>query len=246
MKTMLSTRSQASTYVTGGIAAILMLAIIIIQMVSFIIAPPPYDGMAADWFEIFRQNSLVGLIDFELLMVIYTLLSIPIALTLYRILKDVNPYLTSFYMIITTIGVISFLSARPAFEMLHLSQQYAAAATEAERAIFLAAGEATLAAFNGTAFHVSYLLGSLGGLLISLVMLKASIFSKVTAYIRIASSICDLGLYIPVVGLYISIFSVLFLFVWNMLIAIKFFQLDTGTQKINEIHRPGLGQEGRI
>jgi hypothetical protein len=77
-------------------------------------------------------------------------------------------------------------------------------------------------------------------------MLRASIFSKATAYIRIASSICDLGLYIPVVGLYISIFSVLFLFVWNILIARKFFQLSRGDQKSNENHRAVLGQEGEI
>jgi hypothetical protein len=231
---------------TGGIAAILMLAIIIIQMISFMIAPPPYDGTAADWFKIFQHNSLAGLIDFELLMVIYTLLSIPVALTLYRILKDVNPYLTPLYMILTVVGVISFIAARPAFEMLNLSQQYAAAATEAERGIFLAAGEATLAAFNGTAFHISYLLGSLGGLLISLVMLKASIFSKATAYVRIASSICDLGLYIPVVGLYISILSVLFLFIWNILIARKFFALGKGEQKFRETHRSVLGPEAGI
>jgi hypothetical protein len=215
MKTISLTHSKTSTYVAGGIAAILMLAIIIIQMISFMIAPLPYDGTAADWFNIFQQNPLVGLIDFEFLMMIYTLLSIAVGLTLYRILKDVNPYLTSLSMISTVVGVIPFITARPAFEMLHLSHRYAAASTDAERAIFLAAGEATLAAFNGTAFHISYLLGSLGGLLISLVMLKASIFSKATAYIRIASSICDLGLYIPVVGLYISIFSVLFLFIWT-------------------------------
>lgn len=246
MKTISSTHSKASTYVTGCIAAILMLVIIIIQMISFMIAPPPYDGSAIDWFKIFQQNSLVGLIDFELLMVIYTLLSIAVGLTLYRILKDVNPYLTSLYMIITVIGVLSFIAARPAFEILHLSHQYAAAATEAERLIVLAAGEATLAVFNGTAFHVSYLLGSLGGLLISLVMLKTSIFSKATAYVRIASSVCDLGLYIPVVGLYISIFSVLFLFVWNILIARKFFQLSKGVQKLNGNHHSVLGQEGGI
>lgn len=239
-------RTQSSTYLVGAVAALLMLAIIIIQMISFMVAPPPYDGTAVDWFNVFQQNPFVGLIDFELLMVLYTLLSIPVALALYRILKPVNPYLTSLYVVITVMGVISFIAARPAFEMLHLSNGYAAATTDAERAVFVAAGEAKLTAFNGTAFHLSYLLGSLGGLLISVIMLHTSVFSKATAYIRIASSICDFGLYVPVVGLYISIFSVLFLFIWNIILARKFFQLNRAKININENAASMLMQEGRI
>lgn len=42
--------------------------------------------------------------------------------------------------------------------MLYLSNQYAAATTEAQRDLFLAAGEAALAAYRGTAFDVYYVL----------------------------------------------------------------------------------------
>lgn len=209
----------------GAIAAILMPAIIIIQMVFFVTAPPPYDGNAVDWFNIFQNNKLIGLIDFEFLMVLYMLLAIPVSLALYMLLRNTDPYLATLYITLTLIGVISFIVARPALEMLYLSTRYAAALTEAEKEIFVAAGEAKLAAFDGMAFHISYLLGSLSGLLISLVMLKTRSFSKTTSYVRIASSICDLGLYVPTVGIYISIFSVLFLFVWDILIARRLFQL---------------------
>ncbi len=51
------------------------------------------------------------------------------------------------------LGVTSL--ARPPFEVLYLSQGYAAAATDARRGMFLAAGEAMLATFIGTAFHLS-------------------------------------------------------------------------------------------
>lgn len=237
MKTESTTNSQANDtqalYRVGGTAAFLMPVIIIIQMIAFISAPPPYGGTAVDWFNIFQNNKLIGLIDFELLMVIYTLLSIVVSVALYRILRNVNPYMTTLYIVLSVIGVACFIAARPAFEMLHLSNGYAAAITEAERAVFVAAGEAKLAAFDGMAFHTSYLLGSLGGLLISLVMLKTSIFSKATAYVRIASSICDLGLYLPVIGIYISIFSVLFLFVWNIMIARTLFRLGKGKSDAN-------------
>jgi hypothetical protein len=56
-------------------------------------------------------------------------------------------------------------------------------------------------------------------------MLQANIFSKATAYVRIASSICDFGLFLPVIGMFISILSVLFLAIWNIMIARRLFQL---------------------
>jgi hypothetical protein len=109
--------------------------------------------------------------------------------------------------------------------MLWLSDQYSAALTEAQRSNLLAAGEATLAVFHGTAFHTSYLLGSISGVIVSLVMLRSQVFSKATAYARLGSSIFDFGLYIPTIGIYVSIFSVMFLFFWNIMIARRLFQL---------------------
>ena len=217
--------SWRALYQVAAVAALLMVGIIIIQLIVFMAAPPPLEGSALDWFTLFRTNKLIGLIDFELLMIIYTLISIPITLSLYYALRRTDPAFTALYVALSLIGVVCFIAARPAVEMLSLSDQFAAATTEAQRSSLLAAGEATLAAFHGTAFHVSYVLGSLSGLIISLVMLRSPMFSKATAYVRIASSLFDFGLYIPTIGIFISIFSVLFLFVWNIMIARRLFQL---------------------
>ena len=217
--------SWRALYQFAAVAALIMVGIIIIQLIVFIAAPPPLEGSAIDWFRLFRTNKLIGLMDFELLMIIYTLISIPITLSLYHALRRTDPACTALYVALSLIGVVCFIAARPAFEMLSLSDQFAAATTEAQKSSLLAAGEATLAAFHGTAFHVSYVLGSLSGLIISLVMLRSHIFSKATAYVRIASSLFDFGLYIPTIGIFISIFSVLFLFVWNLMIARRLFQL---------------------
>lgn len=212
-------------YRYSAVAALIMVGIIIVQLIVFMAAPPPLVGSAIDWFTLFQENKLIGLIDFELLMIIYTLISIPITLSLYHALRRTDPAFTALYVALSLIGVVCFVAARPAFEMLLLSDQFAAAATEAQKSSLLAAGEATLAAFHGTAFHVSYVLGSLSGLIVSLVMLRSPIFSRATAYVRIASSLFDFGLYIPTIGIFISIFSVLFLFVWNIMIARRLFQL---------------------
>ena len=212
-------------YRFGGIAALLMIGIIIIQMIVFMTVPPPLEGSAIDWFRLFQKNKLIGLIDFELLMLVYTIISIPVTLSLYHALKRNDQAFTALYVILSIIGVVFFVAARPVFEMLWLSDQFAAATTEAQRTIFLAAGEATLAAFHGTSFQVSYVLGSIAGLIISLVMLRSQVFSRATAYVRIASSVLDFGLYVPGIGLFLSIFSVLFLFIWNIMIARRLFQL---------------------
>ncbi|NOH02679.1 MAG: DUF4386 family protein [Chloroflexi bacterium] len=213
----------------GGVSALMMVFIIVAQMIVFISAPPPYEGGASAWFALFQNNKIIGLINFELLMIVYVFLSIPITLSLYILLRRVGPSFTVLYVVLSLIGIMSFIVARPAFEMLSLSNGYAAATTGAERAIYLSAGETLLAVFHGTAFQVSYILGSLGGLIISLIMLKTDIFSKTTAYFRIASSVFDFGLYVPSIGMYISIFSVLFLLIWDVLVARRLFQLGRGS-----------------
>jgi len=129
------------------------------------------------------------------------------------------------FLALSLIGVGAFVAARPAFEMLRLSHQYAAAKSDAERSIYLASGETLVAIFHGTAFHISYVLGSLSGLLLSFVLLKSNVFSKRTAYLRIASSLCDFGLFIPGIGTLLSIIAVLLLMVWDLMIARRLLQL---------------------
>lgn len=223
--------SYTPLYKLAGAAALALSAIILVQLAVFMAAPAPLEGTAVDWFMLFQSNPLAGLVGFELLMVIYMILSLPIALALYVILRRYSPSFTALYLALSLILVMAFISARPAFEMLALSNGWAAATTEVQKAMFVASGQTLVATFHGTAFHISYLLGSLSGLMISLVMLKSSIFGKTTVYLRIASSVCDLGLYLPVIGMYISMFSVLFLFIWNILIARRLFQLGRTNQK---------------
>lgn len=210
----------------AGTSAILQVAIVILQLIVFVTTPPPLEGTVLDWFYLFLKNPAIGLIDFEFLLVIYTILSIPIVLALYILLRQVSPSWMAMFLILSVLGIMCFIAARPAFEMLYLSQAYASAVTDNQRAVLLAAGEANLATFHGTAFYVSYILGTLTGLMISLVMLRSSIFSKATAYVRIASSICDFGLFLPLIGMFISILSVLFMAAWNIMIARRLFQLS--------------------
>jgi hypothetical protein len=211
-------------YKLGGAAALIMVVMIPIQIVVFIASPPP--STVADYFTLFQSNRLLGLLDLDLLLIVDNVLAIALYLALYIALRRASE---SFMAIATVLGLISivlYIASREAtFTMLSLSNQYAAATTDAQRAMFLAAGQAMLAIYNGAAFHVSYVLGAAALLIISVVMLRSDLFSKATAYLGIVANVLAFGLYVPSIGIFISIFSVVFLWIWNILLARRLFQL---------------------
>ncbi|HEU5316555.1 MAG TPA: hypothetical protein VFX49_10625, partial [Chloroflexota bacterium] len=106
-----------------------------------------------------------------------------------------------------------------AFELLSLSQSHAAANAETQRAVYLAAGEAALAAYYGTVFQVSYVLGYAAYVALGVAMLRGAAFGRPTAYLGIATGIAGFGFYLPVVGLALSVFVVLLVGAWNLLVA---------------------------
>ncbi len=138
-------------------------------------------------------------------------------------------------------GIVIYLASNQAFSMLSLSDQYAAAATDAQRAMLLAAGQATLAIHNnagyeGKGIYTSFLLVSVAGLIISAIMLRGNVFSKVTAYIGLLANAFGLGYYVALVfapamvALPLSI-SAVFLLAWYVLIGRRLFRLGEAGPK---------------
>lgn len=211
-------------YKVAGVAALISLVIIPIQIIVFIASPPP--STAIDWFTLFQNNKLLGLLSFELLIIVSVALAIPMYLAFYAALRRVSESFMAIATALGLVGIVAFFVARPVFDMLYLSDQYAAATTDAQRAMFLAAGEAMLAIFKGTASHLGYVFAALAPLIISVVMLRSNIFSKKTAYVGIITNVVALGFYIPKIGIIFGIISVFpFLMIWDILIARRFFQL---------------------
>jgi hypothetical protein len=212
-----------SLYRIGGVAAALMVLVTILHIGVFFVVGLPESIL--EWFELFEGSPIGGLLAFELLLVVYVVLSIPLALALYAALRRTNPSLMSISLALALIGAVAFIISRPAFEMLSLSNAYATATTDAQRTAYIAAGEVTFAAFGGTTYWVSYIFGSIGGLMISVVMLQGAVFSKTTAYLRLASSVLDLGIFVPTIGLFIAIISVFCLMGFNILVAWRLLQI---------------------
>ena len=224
-------------YRIAGVGALMSAIFIPIQVLVFITWPPPLDGTAVDWFGLFGENRLVGLLDLDLLLIADNVFLVSILLALYVLLRRVNGPLMTIATSFGFLGIVFFVASNPAFEMLTLSERYAAAATQAQRETFLAAGEAMLATWEGTAFQTYYILGSIAGIAIGAVMLRSTIFSKLAGWMAILGNAVGLGLYIPMVGVYISVASVLFLEVWYILIARRLLLL--GSRAIGVERYPG-------
>lgn len=215
--------SWATLYRAAGWAAIVAVLLVPVQIAVF--ALYPYPDTVAGWFELLQDNPLAGLIDLDLLLVVDNVLLVVIAIATYVALRRVNPSVATMALGLWLVSLVLLIAANPAIEMLSLSHRFADATTEAERAALIAAGEALIATWEGTAFQVSYVVGQIAGVAMGWVMLKSPAFSRPTAYALIAGNIVGFGYYVPMVGLVISAFSGVVLWAWFGLIARDFLRL---------------------
>jgi hypothetical protein len=214
-------------YRLGGVAALITVALVPVAIAAHIVWPPPpwAAGAAAEWFARFEQSPLLGLLGLDLLLVITLVLGVPVYLALYGTLRPAHAPAMAVALALALTGTVLHLGSNTAFQMQALSQGYAAATTDAERSVFLAAGEATLASYYGSAFHVSYVLGYAAKFVIGAVMLRSATFGRATAYTGMLTGLVGLGFYLPVIGMFLSILSVVFVAAWHVLVALRLFRL---------------------
>ncbi len=127
--------------------------------------------------------------------------------------------------------------------MLSLSNQYAAATTDAERSYLLAAGRATLAIWQGTAYDVGYILGGAATLIIAVVMLRSAVFGKVTGYVGLVVGVMML---VPAtagaIGIVLSLMSLLSTAIWEILVARRLFELAAPRSEVAFARQTGQQQ----
>ena len=233
-------------YKVGGAAALIAAVLFrrnlgaefsLLRMIGIIdVGPTMAPSSAMDWFALLHDNRLIGLTMLETFdLVNYALVGL-IYLALYAALRRADAGSMALATAFGFVGIAVYLASNQAFAMLSLSDQYAAATTDAQRAMFLAAGEALLAINNpgaidqGIGVTISLFLVTLAGLIISIVMLRSSIFSRATAIVGILAHGFGLGYFVALVfapailALPPSI-SAPFLLVWYILIARRLFQL---------------------
>ena len=228
-------------YRVGGWAALIGAALIPVAMVVFIAWPPPAsDAPVTEWFARFQDNQLRGLLSLDLVYMGSWLSLIPVLLALYVSLRRFGEGAMALPTVAGLMSIVVYFASNTSVQMLLLSNGYASATTDAERSTYIAAGQAMLATYGGTAYHVSLIVGSVALILISVIMLRSRMFGTVAPWAGILGNGLALGFYVPVIGLWLLVASVLPLLVWQLLLGRRLLQLGRQTS-IRDTDRPTSG-----
>jgi hypothetical protein len=210
-----------SLYRIGAVAAVISVVVIPLSVVAFFVWPLWPD----DVLDLIQQDWLAGLMGLDFGYLFSSIFAVPFFLVLYVTLKEVDEGWALIALALGLIGLVCLVPARPIPEMFALSDRYATATTVTERTSILIARDSMLAQFHGMAFHAHYILGSASLLISSFLMLRSHTFNRATAYVGIVTNIVVFGLYVPEIGVWISMMSVVGYLVWYILIARKLIQV---------------------
>jgi hypothetical protein len=202
---------------TAAAGAILTAICVPLQVALFVAAPPPASHSVAAWFDVFNESPFIGLLSLDLLMMVEQVLAVPIILALFLLVHRAAPSATLLGAAAWLTGAILFLGSNTAFEMLALARGYAGAGP-LDQAAYLAAGRGMLASYwdMGTAFVFGYVLSAIGGILLGSALVHTRLLGRTAGWLLVVANLIGLGIFLPEVGVVVSLFSVLLLWVWYL------------------------------
>jgi hypothetical protein len=211
-------------YRLGAWAALITLALVPVQGAIFAVHPPP--ATVLGHFASLHEHALLGLANLDLIYLVTMLLPVLVNVAVYGALRRVSPAWMLLALVLAMLSTAIYFASGAAFEMLALSNRYYAATTDAERTIALAAGEAVLARYQGTAYDVSYVLGAFPAVIVAVVMLRSAVFSRATAWFGLATGVMMvLPPTVGLAGMIAAFVSLVPLAVWLVLVALRLFRL---------------------
>jgi hypothetical protein len=237
-------RAWRRFYIVGGAAALIAVVFFrrhfgaeLTLLMDLGIISMELPSSAFDWFALLQDNRFLGLLLLDLFDIVNYLLVGLIFLALWGALRRANKVAMTVALASCLVGVAVYLASNQAFALLALSDQYAAASTDAMRARFLAAGEALLAIHNPAGIHLSLFLVALAGLTASVVMLRSDVFGKATAIAGVVANSLVLTYFValplvPAVAFLFPAASAPFRLLWYILIAWRLFQLGRGIPEV--------------
>jgi len=166
-------------YKIAGVSAIAIVVIIPIQIIIFIIFPPPESSIG--FIKLFHENWMLGLLSLDFLYYINNALLALVYLGLFAAMKEDDFSIMLIALIIGLIGIASYYASAVGIEMLAISKQYYQANLEEIKQQMLSVGHSLILRYKGTAFDVYYILNAISLILISTTMLHSKAFGKPAA-----------------------------------------------------------------
>ena len=222
-------------YKTSATSALLQLAVVLVYFAVIATLGGKPDTIE-EYFVIMQTDRLVGFLRGDIFNLMIVALYLGLFPGFYLALRHMAPIGATFSSLLILIAVILCLASNSDFSMLHLSNQYALAMTNAQRSQIIAAGEAILAAnmWNSTGAYISGLFLQGSGVFISVIMLRSKGFSKVTAIAGMLGNGIDLLQHVlhpfqPTISAVVLRAAGPFYLVWFPMLARDFLRLAKST-----------------
>ena len=182
----------------GILAGILFRRNLGVEIALFSPIAPPSNPL--DWLLMLQTNRLLGLAYLGMFDLVNVILLGLMMLSLYLALQHSQSKIPLIAIVISLLGVATYLSSNTALSLLSLSDQYLVSSSELQRSFLLSATTALLAlnrfsspgAYPGSGGYVSLFLIAVAGILFSISIIKTRLFNCWIAYTGMIASILDL------------------------------------------------------
>ncbi len=222
-------------YRAGGVCALIACALetaaVILSIVFSGTVAGPASGSVLGWFTLLHDHRVAGLVYLGILDFASVPLTSVMFLALCVALRRGYESWMAIAAALALLGIAVYLATNTVVPMDSLSVQYAAATTDAQRALLLAAGQAVLAVGGvGIGAYMAFLLMGMAGLTISVVMLRTRIFSRTAAHAGILANVVTLAYYAgmlaaPSMSVFLIWGSGLLYLIWMILAGLRLCRL---------------------
>jgi hypothetical protein len=226
-------------YKIGAVTTIFVLCGVILDMIVGSVTGGNVAALpqtAIERYNQFKENWLLGLYNLDLLNIINQIILIPSIFALYAAHKNTKNPSALLSLILFLVGTTIFVTSNTALTMLDLSHKYFAAASDEQRMLLAAAGEAMLVkgAHGSLGVFLGFALPAFANILMSMVMINGKVFSRATSYIGFVGNLLMLFYiilvtFVPTVEELALAFAMpagLLVMIWMILFTIKLFKLS--------------------
>jgi hypothetical protein len=179
----------------AGTAAAVLIVLAGLLDISLMFLPGtganPGARTVVEWFDQLHNQGFMALRDLGLLNMVTLSCSVVVFYALLGVHRRANPLAADLAMVLVCIGAAIYVANNTALPMLTLSNQYFAATTEGQKALWSAAGQALLAQEDLTAgAFPGFFFAETAGMLMAVLALRGGAFRRWEAWIGIVGTGC--------------------------------------------------------